>query len=93
MKRILHIERGRVFRKIVRDIFEKRGALYFGVDNLEEAFNVLKAEKIDLIISGLELKNRGVDEFLEKINKTEYSNIPLIVVTSSDTMEMKEKLF
>ena len=52
----------------------------FVAKNIEEAFEILKNQKIDLIISDIHLKNESVLDFIEKFRLTN-NEIPILVLS------------
>lgn len=93
MINILHVERGSFFRKVIKDIAAQSGLIHFEAESAEEALEVLKDEVIDLIITGMELADISGEEFIEKLRRTRYNGIPVMVISSSDSMEDYEKMF
>jgi len=93
MEKVLQLESGNLFRTIVKKIIEPRGYEVVSTDESSEAFSLLEENKISLIITGNELKNMSGVEFIELLSKTKFSNIPVIVLTSTDSLELRTKLF
>ena len=93
MINILHVERGSFFRKVIKDIAIRSGLIHFESESAEEAFGILKENNIDLIITGLELADSSGEEFIEKLRRTQFNEIPVMVISSSDSMETYEKMF
>ena len=93
MINILHVERGSFFRKVIKDIAMQSGLVHFESDSAETALDILKEEEIDLIITGLELTDTSGEDFIEKLRRTQFNEIPVMVISSSDSMEIYEKMF
>lgn len=93
MLSILHIDFSIFYKKIMKDISEKLNFKYFSADTPQESFEVLNEKKIDLIITGLEFKNKSGEEFIINLNESVYKNIPVIVLSSKDDIDTKNKLF
>lgn len=93
MINILHVERGSFFRKVIKDIAALSGLIHFEADSAESALEILKEEDIDLIITGMELADISGEEFIKKLLRTQYNGIPVMVISSSDSMEDYEKMF
>lgn len=93
MINILHVERGSFFRKVIKDIAIQSGLVHFESDSAEEALEILGNEEIDLIITGLELSDTSGEEFIEKLRRTRFNETPVMVISSSDSMETYEKMF
>lgn len=93
MEYVLHIERSEFFGKIVKKIVQDQGLSVLHAKSAEEAYTLLKENDISLIISGIELDGSSGTSFIEELSTSEYSSIPVIVVTSSESLELREKLF
>ena len=70
-----------------------RGFKHFSADCIADAFEILKDNEIDIIITGNQLKDGTSEDFLMKLNNTGYSSIPVIILTSSDSLKLRTKLF
>ncbi len=93
MKNILHVDRSNFFHKIIGKIGERVGAKVFPANSVEEAFRILDAESIDLIITALELEKDSGEKFIEYLNDSPFKDIPVIVVTGDDSEALRDKLF
>ena len=93
MEKILQLESGELFRKIVRKIIEPRGYEVIATNNSIEAFSILKENRISLIITGNELNDMSGEDFIKLLNTRSYLNIPVIVLTSTDSLELRTRLF
>ncbi len=90
---ILHIEQSILIKEMVHDVVASIGHDYFSTQNAEEAFNLLEDHEIHFIITGLELTDTSGDKWINKLHHSKYKNIPVIVLTSTDNMEIRKKLF
>lgn len=93
MLRILHLEESKLIKKKMGDIVQATGHLYFPVKSPKEAIQLLKKEKVDIIVTALGFDGMSGEDFIYEINHSKYKNIPIIVLTSTDTMEMREHIF
>ncbi|MBN2897529.1 MAG: diguanylate cyclase [Clostridia bacterium] len=93
MLKILHLEESRFIKKKMGDIVESTGHFYYPANSPREAIETLEKEAIDLIVTALEFDGISGEDFIKTINNSKYKNIPIIVLTSTDTMEMREHLF
>ena len=93
MINILHVERGSFFRKVIKDIAAQSGLIHFEAESADEALEVLKTEEVELIITGMELADVSGEQFIEKLRRTQYNGIPVMVISSSDSIEDYEKMF
>ena len=90
---ILHIDRSSFFRKLVKKEACIDCAHFYSSSSIAEAFSLLEKDRIDLILSGIELDDGSASDFLEKLKESTYSEIPVILLTSTDTLEVREKYF
>lgn len=93
MLNVLHLDYSNFFRNVIKDIITKKGLSYYGVATVEEALSVLEKHDISLIITGLELKEMLGTDFIKKLNASKFKDVPLIVVTSRDSIKIREELF
>jgi diguanylate cyclase (GGDEF)-like protein len=93
MEKVLQLEPGNLFRTIVKKIIEPRGYEVIATDVSTLAFSILEENKISLIITGNELVDMSGEEFIQILSKSKYSNIPVIVLTSTESLELRTKLF
>ncbi len=93
MLKILHLEGSRFIKKKMGDIVESTGHIYYPVGSPKEAMNLLEKESVDIIITALEFEGVAGEDFIAQVNHSKFKNIPIIVLTSTDTMEMREHIF
>lgn len=93
MEKVLQLETGNMFRTIVKKIIEPRGYELIATDVSTAAFSILESNKISLIITGNELVDMTGEKFIEILSTSKFSNIPVIVLTSTDSLELRTKLF
>lgn len=80
-------------RNIVRQIARNHGVAFYEADSLEAARAILEREHIDLLITGLELQDAHGEDLVKFANGLERDNLYVVVVTSDDTMEVRERMF
>jgi two-component system cell cycle response regulator len=94
MLKILHLDRSELFRKVMRELVLRCGHQVVCVSTRAEAWDCLSAGGIDLIVTGLELDDGKGEDLIRDLNASaEHRNVPVIVVTSTDSIEMRERLF
>ncbi|MCH4889105.1 diguanylate cyclase [Acidaminobacter sp. JC074] len=91
--KILHVEHSKMIRKASRDIIESLGHEYLESTGVKETFDILEKEKIDLLITGLELDDLDGEGLIELIADSKNSMTPIVVLTSYDNLEIRKKLF
>ncbi len=90
---ILHIDNSSFFRNMVKQTFEETGYKLLFATDVTSALDVLKNSSVDLIITGIEIKGGGGQTLLQKLNSSIYSNIPVVVVASTDSIEIRQQMF
>ncbi len=93
MGKVLQLESGRLFKSYVKMIIEPRGFEYIPVEKISEAFDILEKNDIDIIITGNQLKDGTGEDFIVRLNSSEYSSIPVIILTSTESLELRTRLF
>lgn len=90
--KILLVDDSATTRTLEKNILSKAGYVIETAENPIEAFEKMKAENFDLIISDLEMPEMNGIEYLERIKTDEmYSDIPVIMLSSIISDELKEK--
>lgn len=87
MGKILIIEDDKRINEGIKFNLELDGFICFSGNSLKEGRNILKDEKIDLIILDINLPDGNGFDFCKEIRET--SNIPIIFLTAND-MEMDQ---
>ncbi len=90
---ILHIEQSTLIREMTRDVVANIGHGYFCTCGGQEALDILEKEEIHFIITGLELSDITGEGFMKQLSASKYKDIPVIVLTSTDCMDIRKKLF
>ena len=90
---ILHIDNSSFFRHIFKKTFEEKGFKCLSAKDVNNAFALLQGNKVDLIVTGIEVQGGGGEYFTKSVNASEYRNVPIIVCTSTDTIEERQTMF
>lgn len=90
---ILHLDISKTVQKLVRENTKSSIAEIIGCNSIEKAVKLLKNHTIDLILTGQELEDGTAINFMERIAESEYSKIPVIVLTATDNLEIRKKYF
>ncbi len=93
MYSILHVDNSGFFKKILKEAFTAKGCNYIPVSTVDGAFEVLGRDKVDLIITAIELENGNGEDLLRRINASDFDSVPVVVISSYDTIEIREKMF
>lgn len=93
MKKILHVDNSSFVRKIIRNIAIEKGLQFEEADGEKGALKILKDGDVDLIITGLELSDTSGESFITDLKKSSYARVPIIAVTSKNSLESREELF
>ncbi len=91
--KILHIEHSKMIRVASKDIIESLGHEYIEATGEKDTYEVLKNGEVDLIITGLELDDVDGERLIESLTESDFSMIPIVVLTSYDNLEIRRKLF
>ena len=92
MPTVFHLDNSQLILNFFKGIFTQRGYEYMTGGSIEELLEAIKIKKIDLVITATELVNGSGEKLLDILNKN-YPKLPVIVMTSSDTLELREKMF
>lgn len=93
MYTILHLETSNFYKTLIKNITIELGVNYISVNNADEAIQVLDNQKIDLILTAMELETGSSIQFITDVNESEYKNIPIVVITGNDTYEDRKSMY
>lgn len=93
MLQILHIDRSELFRKVMQEIILRCGHTVHSVASKKEALTYLSSNTVDLVITALEFDDGDAESLIIDMPQSAKKEIPVVVVTSSDSLELRERLF
>lgn len=93
MLKILHLESSKLIKAWLKNRVEYSGNTYYAANGLEEGMRLLQTEAIDIVITAMEFKDYAGLKFIESLNASEYKDTPIIVLTSTDNLEMREHIY
>jgi len=93
MLHVLHVDRSELFRKIMRELVVRYGYSITSVTTQAEALRMVAEGPVDLVITALELDDGTAESLIRTLTKDLHKDIPTIIVTSSDSLELREKFF
>jgi len=91
--KILHVETSKVAIAAVTTLCRERGIEYVSAGTFEEAVKILHQQEVHLIFLSLELPAKGSDRLVDYVITGEYRVIPLVVVTATESLEVRERFF
>lgn len=89
---ILHLEYSAFFRGIVQSLIIQSGNKAYSSKFGSDAYRILAEADIDLILTGLELGDMTGEELIHKLRESRYKDIPIILITSLETNEIKDRV-
>lgn len=89
MINILHIEKSSFSMKALERIANNLGHVVYTAEDEDSIFEILEDTSIDLIITSTSISEGIIIELRE----SEYEDIPILVLTSSDDIHTRKKLF
>lgn len=93
MYTILHLETGILYKKIIQEICSEIGAKYLDASCADDAHNILKEEKVNLILTAMELEGGSSYDFIKYLNESEFRTIPVVVITGNDSLEDRTRMY
>lgn len=89
---ILIIDDDKTIRKLINHHLKKNNFSTFEAENSYQAFDILKNEKIDLVLSDVTMEGMDGFEFCQKVRENEnHRFLPFIFVTAKNTLEDKSR--
>ena len=87
---ILIIDDEKTIRKLITHHLKLNDFISFEAENTSQAFEILKNEKIDLVLSDVTMEGMDGFEFCQKVRENEnHRFLPFIFVTAKNTLEDK----
>jgi two-component system cell cycle response regulator len=93
MLHVLHVDRSELFRKVMKELVVRYGYSITSVGTQAEALGMVADQPVDLIITAIELDDGSAETLIKSITKDLHKDIPAIIVTSTDSLELREKFF
>jgi diguanylate cyclase (GGDEF)-like protein len=93
MYTILHLEPGMLYKKVIEGICAEINAKYIAASGADEAYEILKKEKINLILTAMELEGGSSYDFIKSLNESAYRTIPVVVFTGNDTLDDRMRMY
>jgi len=90
---VLHLDRSHFFQKIVKQAGEMNSVNYMNSESIKKAWSILEKSNVDLILTAQELDDGSADDLIKKLEKSSFSEIPVIVITSNDNLGIREHFF
>ena len=91
--RILHLDRSSFFQKVVKKGANLQNEEVFGCSSMKEAREILDTRNIELILTSHELDDGPSETFLRELGDSKYRDIPVIMLSSSDSIEARHTYF
>ena len=91
--KILHVDRSELFRKVIREMVLRSGHAVVSVARSDEAQDALVSGGYDLVVTALELDDGNAENLIRDLLASKAREIPVIVVTSTDSLEQRERFF
>jgi DNA-binding response OmpR family regulator len=89
---ILIIDDDITIRKLIRHHLKLNNFIPFEAEDSNQAFDILKEEKIDLVLSDVTMEGMDGFAFCQKVRENEkHRFLPFIFVTAKNTLEDKSK--
>jgi sigma-B regulation protein RsbU (phosphoserine phosphatase) len=89
---VLVIDDDHTIRKLINYHLKLNNYISFEAENSSQAFDVLKAQKIDLVLSDVTMEGMDGFAFCQKVRENEkHRFLPFIFVTAKNTLEDKSK--
>ena len=89
---ILVLDDDRTIRKLIHHHLKLNNFVPFEAEDSDQAFEILKKENIDLVLSDVTMEGLDGFEFCQKVRENEkHRFLPFIFVTAKNTLEDKSK--
>lgn len=92
MYTVLHLEQSEFIKKMIRNILNEKGFVYYSADTAAEAYDILDNNNIELIITSMLIADEDIESFVKTINRSDYKEIPIFVITGNEIAEDKKRI-
>lgn len=92
MGKVLHLDTSMFFSMVIRDICKTYNFDYTFVKDSDSAMELIKNNKISLVISSIKLKKEDTEEFIKKIKTNDFEKIPILMISSDKRPEYREEV-
>lgn len=92
MSTVLHVDSSTLFRTLLKETFTGFGWKYLASSGIRESLDLIKTVPVDLIVTALELSDGRADELVNQVNDGKKSEIPIVIMSSSDSIEVRKNL-
>ena len=91
--RVLHLEMSQFFSSVIEKVLASNGIEYMNARSVVAGLEALKEYEFDMLITSHILEDGRAEHFLEALAETGHRDLPVIVITSDDSMDTRERLF
>jgi two-component system cell cycle response regulator len=91
--KLLHVDNSEFIKKNLKSALLDFGIEYDSCDRGSEVLSRLETSPCDLIVTGLELADGPGQAFVRRLNESPFRNIPVIVLTSHESLDLRTELF
>lgn len=92
MSTVLHVDSSTLFRTLLKETFTGFGWKYLASSGIRESIDLISSEPVDLVVTALELSDGRADELVNRINDGKRNEIPIVIMSSSDSIEVRKNL-
>ncbi|MCX7678618.1 MAG: diguanylate cyclase [Spirochaetes bacterium] len=92
MSTVLHVDRSALFRTLLKETFNGFGWKYLAAEGIEDSLQIIRQTPVDLIVTALELSDGRADELVGKVNDGKRREIPIVIMSSTDSIEIRKHL-
>ena len=93
MSTVLHVDNSNLYKTILKEKFTEFGWRYLPASGVKESLAIIEGNGIDLVITALELEDGSGEELIQAINAGKHREVPIVLITSSESMDVRKRLF
>ncbi len=92
MSTVLHVDSSTLFRTLLKETFTGFGWKYLASSGIRESIDIISSIPVDLVVTALELSDGRADDLVNLINDGKRNEIPIVIMSSSDSIEVRKNL-
>lgn len=89
---LLHIDNNFFYREILHKLSLEKSFSYFSAKTPDKAYEILKNQPIDIVVTSLEFENISEIVFIETLMSLKNPNTAVVVLSAIENLELKNKL-
>jgi len=93
MSTVLHVDNSNLYKALLKEKFSEFGWRYLSASGINDSLDAIEKNGVDLIITALELEEGSGEELVSAVNAGKHREVPIVIITSSESLDVRKRLF